>query len=101
MTPITPSSRKKDTTRNEHQTNYHQKIYSTKESHTTFKAKDAFQKRLSRANAAPLTQTELEEKRRKDREQQRMCPEMKKKQTSKNSNTDCRAKTKDALCRLQ
>ena len=67
----------------------------------TFKAKDALQKRLSRANAAPLTQTELEEKRRKDREQQRMCPEMKKKQTSKNSNTDCRAKTKDALCRLQ
>ena len=93
MAPITPSSRKKNTTRNECQTNYRQKIYSSKESHTTFKAKDALRKRLSRANAAPLTQTELEEKRRKDREQQLKCREMKKKQiSSMNSNTDCRAK---------
>ena len=93
MAPITPSSRKKNTTRNECQTNYCQKIYSSKESHTTFKAKDALRKRLSRANAAPLTQTELEEKRRKDREQQLKCREMKKKQiSSMNSNTDCRAK---------
>ena len=30
--------------------------------------KDDLRKRLSRANAAPLTQTELEEKKRKDRE---------------------------------
>ena len=67
MAPITPSNRKKDTTRNERQTNYRQKIYSCKESHTTFKAKDALCKRLSRANAAPLTQTELEEKRRKEK----------------------------------
>ena len=59
MTPITPSSRKKDATRNEHQTNYHQKIYSSKESFTTFKAKDALRKRLCRANTAPLTQTEF------------------------------------------
>ena len=83
--PITPSSRKKDTTRNEHETNYHQKIYSSKESHTTFKAKDALHKGLSRANAAPSTQTELEEIRRKDREWQQKCREMKKKQTSTNS----------------
>ena len=68
MALITPSSRNKDTPRNKYQTNYHQKIYSSRESHTTFKAKDALHKRLSRANAAPLTQTELEEKRRKDRE---------------------------------
>ena len=68
MTSITPSSRKKDTTRNECQTNYCQKIYSSRESHTTFKAKDALRKKLSRANAVPLTQSELEEKRRKDRE---------------------------------
>ena len=66
MAPITPSSRKKDTTRNECQTNYCQNIYSSKESHTTFKAKDALRKKLSRANAASLTQSELEEKRRKD-----------------------------------
>ena len=44
------------------------KIYSSRESHTTFKAKDALRKKLSRANAVPLTQSELEEKRRKDRE---------------------------------
>ena len=66
MAPITPSSRKKDTTRNECQTNCCQNIYSSKESHTTFKAKDALRKKLSRANAASLTQSELEEKRRKD-----------------------------------
>ena len=66
MALITPSSRKKDTTRNECQTNYCQNIYSSKESHTTFKAKDALRKKLSRANAASLTQSELEEKRRKD-----------------------------------
>ena len=35
--------------------------------------KDDLRKRLSRANAAPLTQTELEEKKRKDREWQRKC----------------------------
>ena len=35
---------------------------------STFKAKDALYKRPSRANAAPLTQTELEEKGRKDKE---------------------------------
>ena len=66
MASITPSSRKKDITRNECQTNYCQKIYSSRESHTTFKAKDALRKKLSRANAASLTQSELEEKRRKD-----------------------------------
>ena len=60
MTSITPSSRKKDTTRNECQTNYCQKICSSRESHTTFKAKDALRKKLSRANAVPLTQSELE-----------------------------------------
>ena len=65
MAPITPSSRKKDTTRYEYQTNYRQKIYSSKESHTTFKTKHALCIRLSRANAAPITQTELEEKSRK------------------------------------
>ena len=68
MAPITPSSRKKGTTRNKRQTNYCQRIYSSKESHTTFKAKDPLRERLSRANAATLTQSELEEKRRKDRE---------------------------------
>ena len=65
MAPITSSSRKKDTTRNECQTNYRQKIHSSKESHTTFKVKDALHKKLSRANAAPLTQTELGEKKKR------------------------------------
>ena len=75
MAPITPCSRKKDTTRNECQTNYRQKIHSSKESHTTFKVKDALHKKLSRANAAPLTQTELGEKK-KGREWQQKCQEM-------------------------
>ena len=77
MAPITPSSRRKDTTRNECQRNYCQRIYCSKESHTTFKGKDPLCKKLSIANAAPLTQSELEEKIRKDREWQWKCQEMK------------------------
>ena len=46
MASITASSRKKDTRRNERQTNYRQKIYFSKESHTTFKAKGALCKEL-------------------------------------------------------
>ena len=42
--------------------NQNWKNYSSKESNTTLKTKDSLCKRLSRPNAAPLTQTELEEK---------------------------------------
>ena len=70
MAPITPTSRKKDATRNQCQSNYPQTNYSSKESHTTLKALDALCKRLSRDNVAPSTQTELDEKRRKDEERQ-------------------------------